>query len=374
MLRRAPTVGGVFMRAGILCIAVAFAFALGGCSEALHSPPSNDALPQSAATKIGLPGKTAKVKPGDAVSTCPTRAIFVRRYAEIRGYPLDASGETAPCTIISGALSNVSDNLPYGDIAVSAHGYLHALSFQGNDERVLTIDEPDASGDAVPFRLVGLSPDAVALAVDSSVTDYVVAGENYQSDNCWLIVPSGATSTVSSNCDTNLGAIVAMAIDTHGDLIVAGPDAITGTVRFDVISNPALASFAVVRTIEGSENGIGPTATIALAVAPATGELYVFSRALNAPAAISVFSDGAQGNAEPTRTLVGSNANLPLSAFAVNVIAVDDAGYLYVSSVAGTIFVYGPGATGDAVPVRQITDAGAASHTFAAGIALRLAP
>jgi hypothetical protein len=87
---------------------------------------------------------------------------------------------------------------------------------------------------------------------------------------------------------------------------------------------------------------------------------------------ITVFGDGASGNPEPIRTLFGSSANLPLSAFALNVLAVDDAGFLYVTSVSGTIFVYGPTASGDAVPARQITDSSTASHTFAAGIALRL--
>ncbi len=154
--------------------------------------------------------------------------------------------------------------------------------------------------------------------------------------------------------------------------MAAGPDALTGATRIDVIANPATPAFAVTRTIEGNEIGIGPTASIALAVAPISGDLYVFSRTYGNPAFVSVFPDGATGNVDPARTIVGSSADLPQSAFAVNVLAVDDAGFLYVTSVAGTIFVYGPGASGNAAPVRQITDASASSHLFAAGIALRL--
>ena len=132
------------------------------------------------------------------------------------------AGETTPCAILSGPLTNLSDNLPYGNIAVSTNGFIHALSFQANDARVLTIDAPDANGNALPRRLVGLSPDAVALAVDANVTDYVVASENYQGDNCWFIVPTSAMNPTSSNCDANLSAIVALAVDTHGNLIAAG--------------------------------------------------------------------------------------------------------------------------------------------------------
>ena len=360
------------MRAGITCVAMVFACSLFGCSQTVRNGPSSDALPQGIASGTRPAGSTPKAKAAETGLGCPNRAIFVRRYGEIRGYPLDASGETAPCTIVGGPDSNVSVNLPYGNIAVSANGFLHALSFQSNDARVLTIDAPDATGDAPPRRLVSLSPDAVALAVDSNITDYVVAGENYQGDNCWFVVPTSAMSPTSSNCDTALSAIVALAVDTHGDLIAAGTDALTGATRIDVISNPSTASFAVVRTIEGSQTGIGPNASVALAVAPISGDLYVFSRIYGNPAFVNVFTDGQSGNVEPSRTIVGSSADLPQSAFAVNVLAVDDAGYLYVSSVAGTIFIYGPGATGNAVPVRQITDSTATSHTYAAGIALRL--
>ncbi len=360
------------MRSGISCIAIALAIFLSACSGTLRNAATDGALPQSVDTTARAPGQTMKKRALDELPECPNRAIFVRRYGEIRGYPLDASGETTPCAVIAGPQTNVSDNLPYGNIAISANGLLHALSFQSNDARVLTIDAPDANGNAVPRRLVGLSPDAVALAVDSNVTDYVVAGENYQTDDCWFVVPSASTSATFSNCDANLSAIGALAVDTHGNLIAAGPDALTGAMRIDVISNPATASFTVARTIEGNEMGIGPGASIALAVAPISGDLYVFSRSLGNPAFVNVFTDGANGNVAPSRTIVGSSADLPQSAFAVNVLAVDDAGFLYVSSVAGTIFVYGPGATGNAVPVRQITDSSAASHKFAAGIALRL--
>lgn len=318
----------------------------------------------TAQTKIG------PKHPLEDASNCPDGSIFIRRYGEIRAYPIQSSGETKPCAIIAGAASHVSDGLPYGNIAVSKNGFLHALSFQSTDLNVLAIHDADANGDDAPSRLVGASPDAVAVAVDSQINDYLVADENYLGDHCWFVVREGASAPFRTNCDTNLVSIAALAVDSHDDLIAAGLDATTGAVRLDVISNPATAAFVVDRSVTGSKTGLQPNGSLAIAVAPGSDQLYAFSGATSATTTITVFSDDARENAAPLRTIRSSK--FPPSAFAANVMAVDGKGMLYVASPDGSILVYEAGASGQVNPVRTITDAGAASNSTAAGIALRL--
>jgi hypothetical protein len=340
---------------------VAFAFA--GCSDGVRNPNPVGVVPE---------GVTQSAARAASATPCPQRAIFVRRFGEIRGYPLSASGTTTACAVISGVHSHISSGLPYGYMEVNSSGDLHALSFQSGDQYVLAIMPSNANGDAPPSRLVGAGPDAVALAVDSHDYDYIVAGENYPEDNCWFVAKSGAREPSAINCDPQLVAIEALAMDANDDLIVAGRDSATGAARVDVISKPSAPAPEMVRSIEGSHTTLAAADSMAIAIAPVTGDLYVFERAPGKPAVISVFAAGARGNAGPIRTILGSMAKLPPSAFAVNVIAVDDSGYLYVTSTGGTIYVYGPTAAGAAAPVREITDPAAASAFTAPGIGLRL--
>ncbi len=91
----------------------------------------------------------------------------------------------------------------------------------------------------------------------------------------------------------------------------------------------------------------------------AAGKVYAVN--LSGPVFVAVFAPRASGDAAPIRQLGGMATRLsdPLA------IALDARGYLYVANQTegvgtASILVFAPDATGNAAPVRRITEAGEA--------------
>ena len=350
-------------------IGMGLAFALSGCGAA--GGGSGSLTPEA------MRPASDSVRRSQAHLSCLTPAVFVRLDTEIRGYPLGASGVTAPCVQISGPNTGLVER---GALAISVHGLLHSLSFQS--DAGLTIHAPDAYGDAAPRRTVSLPQDHVALAIDSRINDYVVASEAYTNDPCWYFVRSDRTSVSGSNCDPNVAAIYALSMTTHDELIVVGLDVASNRSRIDVYASAATNTPRLVRTIMGPATGL-PVApgqsyfsvSYALATDRVSNHLYVYSSVAGSASSASIaeFDANAAGNAAPLRVLRGANIDLPATSFAVNVINVDQSGNLYVLTAAPSVHVavFGPHAVGNAAPERTFNDPAAMIGSSGASLAVR---
>ena len=369
------------MRKGLTRIFFAFAALAAFVGSASGSEVKPDSL-NSANTFRAAGIMQAQAVTAQAVKSCPTRAIFLRLLNEIRGYPLEASGPTAPCQRLA--------DKSYGSITVSDHGFLHALSFQSGS---LAIFPPDATGNVAPNRAVSVDQDHISVALDSHVNDFVVAGQAYMSQNCWYVIPNSQTSSSRSNCDGSLAFIQALATTPNDELVVVGIDALSKAGRIDVFSNPASGSLKLLRSIVGPATGLATASanrtsyyfSVAFSVAtdPVSGDIYVYSHDLGAATAPKIlqFPVGANGNAAPLRTLSGPRTNLPtgqLGAFAVDVLALDDKGNLYVTSPGSgnpnpglLVSVFDRRASGNATPVRTFWDPTASVGTVGVGSAVR---
>jgi len=291
---------------------------------------------------------------------------------------MGASGATKPCTDITGPNTLLLGNgNGYGEMQVGRDGYLHTTAFQSNGPGGLLIFKPNANGNAAPWRAVSVDQDHVALATDPKRTDYVVASQGYAFDNCWYVVPHGATMPSLSNCDTQVQAIYALAADKRGELYAIGFDVANNELRVDVFRHPSSPSPTLVRTIEGSSTGF-PTnsgsyfnCTFALATDPLKATLYTYFGGPVCPPTVEEFGAQSSGNVKPARTITGSLTELPAMAFAANVMTVAQNGDLYVSTQTPSILVFGPHGHGNVKPNRVITDPSAPSQSTAVGIAVR---
>nr|MDQ6932463.1 hypothetical protein [Candidatus Eremiobacteraeota bacterium] len=320
---------------------------------------------------------------------CPSRAVFIRFDAELRGYPLDAHGVTSPCARISGPRTQLVER---GPLAVSVHGYLHSLNFQSSTGyNGLTIHAPNANGNVAPVRMAGVDQDYVALAVDSSINDYIVANQGYEGEQCWYIVANDQHFSNRQNCDTNINAVHALATNLRDELVVVGNEVGTGEGRIDIYDHPASTNSRLVRTIKGEKTGLASLSgtlgyfdvTYSLATDPRSGAIYVYDHLFNflgggtipgaGPAKISEFAACANGNVAPQRVLSGPSLNLVDYAFGVNELAVDDRGELYSLSrgAYAVVNVFGPQARGNAPPLRTFVDRTAVIGSVGASIAVR---
>ena len=330
-------------------------------------------------------GQAAVSRVPAAGNACPARAVFLRLFGEMRGYPLEAQGQTTPCTDVAGKRTLLEGNgNGYGAIQIDADGRPNALAFQSNGYGGLLIFKANANGNAPPLTSVLVDQDHVALATDAELNDFVVASQGYQADSCWYVVPAGQTMPSLSNCDANVDAIYALASDPAGELAAVGFDTASGDLRVDFFTGAATASPTLVRTIEGSATNF-PVSTgsyfaysFQLAADPRSGELYVYigGPTLGSPPPSNVplveeFAADASGNAAPIRTIAGALTGLPASAFGADVLALDDRSRLYVSSSVPSIAVFGAHQHGNVAPERTISDSSAKSQQTAVGIAVR---
>ena len=146
---------------------------------------------------------------------CGLRTVFVYRTGTVRGYPLDAAGETQPCAVIP-----VSGW--WGPISISRYGYLHVAEFQ-NGTPSYTVYAPNANGNAGPVRLVTANIDRFSLATDSHVTDFLADGEGGSS--CWEAAVATGAGATQRICTTETATQVgALAVEPDDRLVVVLSD------------------------------------------------------------------------------------------------------------------------------------------------------
>jgi hypothetical protein len=279
----------------------------------------------------------------------------VNRNGTVRGYPLDAAGETQPCAVIP---VNA-----WGPISISRYGYLHVAAFQ-TGTAFYPVYAPNANGNAGPVRLITSNIDRFSLATDSHVTDFLADGEGGSS--CWEAAVATGDGSTQRICTTETSAFVeALAVEPDDRLVVVRSD-FAGPPRIELYANPASTSPQLLQTITGPATLL-PAAAVDFGAAtdPATGDIYVYAAGPAVGPRVLVFASNASGNVAPKRVLTVPDATgwgNGQSGGGSNVLAVDDRGQLYLGLRTNLVVqVYAAGAAGSAAPVRAITDASAST-------------
>ena len=341
---RAVFVAGIVMSASLFS----------GCGGGSSSVPGSGGTPPPGGAGIeSVASGNAALAAGGG---CGLRTVFVYRAGTVRGYPLDAAGETQPCAVIPGLYW-------WGPLSISRYGYLHVASFQTGSP-YYPVYAPNANGNAGPVRQITANIDRFSLATDSHVTDYVADGTSQP--YCWeAAVATGAGST-QRICTTETGTQVeALAVEPDDRLVVVISD-YAGPPRIELYANPASMPPQLVQTISGPATLV-PAGAVEFGAAtdPANGDIYVYAAGPSAGPRVLVFASNASGNVAPKRVLnvpdaTGWGNGQPGAGS--NVLAVDDRGQLYLGLRSNVVVqVYAAGASGNAAPVRAITDASSAT-------------
>jgi Beta-propeller repeat len=194
------------------------------------------------------------------------------------------------------------------------------------------------------------------LASGGAANIYVTQGNN--NNQMILQFSAAANGSVSPTSTLTMPAgftAQSVATDSAGQLYVGG---IFGPIL--VYAAGASGAAAPVRTILGSSTSFADPRVLTV---DSAGSLYVYSFVVQGGApTVSIFSPGANGQAAPSRQIVGALTLLDYGSG----IAVDRSNNLYVANAGetgpGTILVFSPTATGNVAPVRTIT--GPLGQTF----------
>jgi hypothetical protein len=291
----------------------------------------------------------------------------------LTAFPVNATGDVPPAQAIGGPDSGFTGP----GIAVDAGRNIYVANRYAHS---VTVYAPGAGGDAVPIKTITGRKTRLrrptALALDASSDIVVVNQPAFEKDAASVTVYlAGSTGNVAplrriAGSNTGLAYPAYVAIGSDDDIYVAN----TAYEDYDsvtVYSNTADGNAAPIRTIAGSNTELALIRGVAL---DAADNLYV-ATGYSTYSTINEYPAGADGNVAPIR-VIGGPVTLLNGALGV---ALDAAGNIYVSNLGeGTrrrdykcfITVYAADAVGDAAPI-QIIQGKAAMLSSSLGLAIR---
>lgn len=213
---------------------------------------------------------------------------------------------------------------------------------------------PNANGASTPaktFQLSGGNPGEMAFDAQGNL----YTGSDAEIDVFSLSAGTQPIRVITGPA-TQLTEVNGIAVDTQGEIFVT--NGLSGVGSVLVFAPGATGNVAPVRTINGvgTANFYSPSG---IAIDDA-GNLFVASYLAPTaspaqPSSIFEVAPGASGFAVPLNTIAGSATGL----YGVGGMQFDRAGNLYVVVIAPSlqpsVSVFGPGATGNAAPLRSFT-------------------
>ena len=231
--------------------------------------------------------------------------------ADVRVFPISASGNVAPTATISGAMTGLVGAL---DMARDGAGNIYV----SDNTPSIRVFAPTASGNVAPTRVI-----------------------------------AGPATTLSTP--------IGMGFDAAGNLYVADFSGGGGVGSIALFAAGANGNIAPIATISGASTGLNGAEGLAL---DGSGRIWVVNQ--NAPN-VEAFAPGSNGNVAPAITIAGVNTGMTL-ATRPGYLALDSAGNIYVSIfAANTINVFAASASGNVAPIRSISGA-STSLTFPLGV------
>ena len=224
-----------------------------------------------------------------------------------------------------------------------------------------------ANGDAAPLHTIaGVNTklrEPIGVAVDRGGSIYVADALGSNGYGSILVYAANADGNVApaAKIDAGLDTPLGVALDSNGNVYVANNQGQSITVY-------AAKTYQLIRTIVGGNTRLYPVGL----TLDASGKLYVvnFDEDGSGPGWVTVYPAGADGDVKPIQKIQGHRTGLEAPNGGI---AVDGGGNLYVTDIAAPpaqgVFVFAPGANGDAKPIRTI--AGPKTQlTDASGLAL----
>jgi hypothetical protein len=262
-------------------------------------------------------------------------------------------------------------------LAISVHGDLHVVQFLTNG--TVAVFPAAANGNVAPERVESTyTNDLLAVASDSRVNDFVLSRRSGPAAVV-VILPGTTTPAYAWNAP-GFTKSASVAVDTQGNLVVAGYDASGNALVETMGTSTSLSAPEVVHTLSGPNTGLLPgdlenfgSNLSSLAVDPYSGELYVYTYSdASAKAQVSVFPAGSSGNVKPTRVIAGALTQIGPPGELNNKISVAADGRLFVAEANNRILVFSPGVSGDVAPAQIIQDSTIGTTAVAqGGIAVR---
>ncbi|GAC1419890.1 MAG: hypothetical protein NVSMB62_13190 [Acidobacteriaceae bacterium] len=216
-----------------------------------------------------------------------------------------------------------------------------------------------ATGNVTPGNTIAAPTGASfnAIATDGTGNLYVSTSSPKSEDVREYAAGSTTASRIlPGTTTTRIGAVDSIAVSATGEIFVAEDSG--GVAAFGAAST---GDVAPARYILGSSQTGGGLSTIVVAnsiAADSSNNLYISNIGAPGLTPIIVFGSTATGNVAPVRAIGGPLTTLG----AVGGLATDASSNLYVSSntivgktVSGKILVFGPSATGNIAPIRQIS-------------------
>jgi len=247
-----------------------------------------------------------------------THKMFVPNHLSnsVTVFAKGANGNVAPINTISGP--NTGLNRPDGIALDKSRNIYVANSFSAsNGPGSVTVYAPGANGDVTPIRtLIGAT---TGLNIPSDLT-LDRNGKIYVSNcGCGTSSPPSSLTIYAAGADGNVAPIrkisgshtgldipYGVAMDAGLNVYVANAGSFTVTVY----AKGAHGNVAPIRTIGGSNTGINLPEEVAI---DATGKLYVVNCGcgpMTAPASVTVYAAGANGNVAPIQTISGADTGL----------------------------------------------------------------
>jgi hypothetical protein len=305
----------------------------------------------SVALAIAVSGCSTKASmvPHITTPTAPTtQTLYVANFGnnDILEFPITASGNAAPATMIGGGSSPL---LSPRAIAVNAQGEIFSSvqTISGYDG--IAGFAPTASGSATPTQVLAGSATTFNNGITSLAFD--PTGKLYIAD-----YPDAAVAIFAAGAAGNT-APFARITASSGAIASAGYATVDASGKVYVVNNNAITICTL--------TGAGQVASSATLTPPANVEFgsvtvgpsgLIYATDTVGPG-VYVYAAGSTGNASPLQTISGSNTGLssPTS------IAIDASGRIYVSNDpnglaqgASSINVFAAGATGNATPLATI--------------------
>jgi hypothetical protein len=315
--------------------------AIAGCSMAagpMHAPLPSDATSRGRHSQPSASGSRAEKI---------YFTYFTGGKNEIRTYDATADGNVDPTIRIAGPKTLLSQ--PYSVFA-APQGALWVCNLKGGE---LLRFAGNALGNVSPTgQIAGRNvPLHVcdAVAVDGAGRVAAVGLPHRDTLFVWNRGSLGDVKPARTIAGpaTKLNRPYALSFASAGNLFVTNSEGNSVTV----FSGSANGNVAPLRIITGNNTELTDPAGIA--VVPSLGKIYVTS-GMREPkrAAILIFPIGANGNVKPMARIEGPKTGLDT----VLGVAVDAAGFIYASNVAGGGFitVYKPGSSGNVAPIQTI--------------------
>lgn len=292
------------------------------------------------ATPAPTPVPTATPMP-TAPPIVSTQGVYVANYTgnSITSYAVDANGNVAPSSVISGTLTGLSG--PIG-ITTASDGTIYVANFKGAS---VTVYAAGSTGNVAPIRKISgfntgfNQPSSLKL---DTLGDLYVSNQGGQSITEFAPNANGDPSPIRtiSGPSSGLSYPTAIALDANNNVFVANQGrVVAGSVTEYTSASDTTPAFTIVDANTNNASGIA---------LDASGNVYVSNINANA------ITEYAAGTPNVLATLSGSSTGLNGPAG----IRFDSNGNLFVAETASsTVSVFGPNPSGNAVPLRVINGA-----------------